>query len=548
MTDVEASVEESTINDAAAAPQDVENESGGSVAPKGEPPSPRHIHGLKWFIAVCAILSSTFLFSLDNTVVADVQPNIVNDFGSAEKLPWVGAAFGLGATSILPWGKAYGVFNIKWLYVGTVIIFEIGSAICGAANNMTALILGRVIAGVGGSGMYSGCLTYLAITTTPNEQPVLMSLVGMVWAVGTVLGPVVGGAFADSSATWRWAFYINLVIGAIFAPAYLFLLPDIDMQRNTPLAQKLKQVDWLGLFFFYAGMVCLIVAINFGGSVYSWSSGAEIAFWVVGGISWIIFGLTQHFTPFIQKAHRLYPTQLMRRPLLLNLQFQLFLSSGVLLGAAYYIPLYFQFAQGDSALQAAVRLLPYIMMVAAFALINGALMTKLGYYMPWYTFGGALILIGSALMYTVDISTKIGNVYGYTVLMGIGVGSYVHACYPVAQNLVGPTEIPDVISFMSVAQSTGITVFLAVMGTVYNNGAILKVQAVLPDATKAGVLEALTGTTSVIFDSLDEAVRSDVIGAIIEAMKPVWLILVVAGALSFVLSFFLGRDRLFGKR
>lgn len=102
-----------------------------------------------------AILSTTFLFSIDNTVVADVQPAIVNDFGSIELLPWVGAAFPLGAISILPFGKAFAVFNVKWMYIITTLGFEIGSAICGSAPNMTALILGRAIAGMSGSGMYS---------------------------------------------------------------------------------------------------------------------------------------------------------------------------------------------------------------------------------------------------------------------------------------------------------------------------------------------------------------------------------------------------------
>lgn len=188
------------------------------------------------------------------------------------------------------------------------------------------------------------------------------------------------------------------------------------------------------------------------------------------------------------------------------------------------------------------------MMVAAFALINGALMTKLGYYMPWYAFGGALVLIGSACMYTITIATDVSKIYGYTTLIGIGVGSYVQACYPVAQNLVAPTEISDVISFMSIAQSTGITVFLAIMGTVYSNKALQKVQVVLPDVLSTDILGAVTGTSSTIFNELDSTTKANVVSAIVDAMGPVWLILLVAGALSFVLSFFLGKDKLFGAK
>ena len=290
----------------------------------------REVHGVKWFMIVTAILSSMFLFALDNTVVADIQPEIIQRFGGIEKLPWLGAAFALGAVAILPWGKAYGVFNIKWLYVVSVAFFEIGSAICGASPNLNALIVGRAIAGVGGSGMYSGCLTYLTVTTTEQERPRYISFVGIVWGVGTVLGPVLGGAFAQSSATWRWAFYINLVVGALLAPVLLFGLPSIDLQNGTPFMVKLKQMDWLGIVVFNAAMVCFIMAINFGGSVFAWRSASEVVLWIMAGILFVVFGFTLRFHPFVSEKDRLYPVQLLKRLVLVNLQFQVFLASGVL--------------------------------------------------------------------------------------------------------------------------------------------------------------------------------------------------------------------------
>lgn len=167
-------------------------------------PVSRTIHGWKRTIAMVTILSTTFLFALDNTIVADIQPSIINQFHDVERLPWFGVGFGLGSTAVLPWGKAYGIYRVKWLFVSTVILFEAGSAICGAAPNVNALIIGRVLAGVGGSGMYSGCLTYISVTTSNTERPLYMAGVAVAWGAGTVIGPIVGGAFAGSSATWRW--------------------------------------------------------------------------------------------------------------------------------------------------------------------------------------------------------------------------------------------------------------------------------------------------------------------------------------------------------
>ena len=150
---------------------------------------PRDISGWKWGIVVLAILSSTFLFALDNTIVADVQPAIVLHFNDIANLPWLSVGFLLGAASTnLIWGKVYTQFNAKWTYVMCVALFEVGSALCGAAPNMDALIVGRVICGIGGAGMYVGVMTLLAATTTIQERPMYVGGTGMTWGLGTVLG------------------------------------------------------------------------------------------------------------------------------------------------------------------------------------------------------------------------------------------------------------------------------------------------------------------------------------------------------------------------
>lgn len=243
----------------------------------------------------------------------------------------MGVAFALGAIAILPWGRAYGVFDIKWLYIISVLLFEVGSALCGAAPNMNALIVGRVIGGVGGAGMYSGCLTYIAITTTNLERPMYMAGVAVVWGLGTVLGPVVGGAFTSSSATWRWAFYINLPIGAIFAPAYLFLLPSYDFRAGTSLMNKLKMMDWIAMAIFFAGTTCFTMAVNFGGTTYAWNSGSEIVLWVLSGVLLIVMAAVTIYHPLVSAENKLYPSHFLKRPVLVNLQVQLLLVSGVML-------------------------------------------------------------------------------------------------------------------------------------------------------------------------------------------------------------------------
>ena len=171
-----------------------------------EPAQPvRPYKGFRWFFVCVAIYSSAFLYGLDQTIVADIQAAAVETFGSVEKLGWLGIGFPLGSiATILVLGKAYGIWDIKYLYIASLVMFGVGSALCGGAPNMDALIVGRVSAGAGGAGMYLGVLNILAINTTLRERPIYMGLTGLVWGAGCILGPVIGGAFADSSATWRW--------------------------------------------------------------------------------------------------------------------------------------------------------------------------------------------------------------------------------------------------------------------------------------------------------------------------------------------------------
>ena len=184
----------------------------------------RQVTGPRWGLVVLSILSSTFLFSLDNTIVADIQPAIVRQFSSVDKLSWLPVAFLLGAAGTnLFWyvrihkpdstyinfhrrGQCYARFDAKYVYLLCVLLFEVGSTVCGAAPNMNALIVGRAICGLGGAGMYTGVMVLISVTTLEAERPLYFGLTGLTWGTGTILGPVIGGAFTDSSATWRWSF------------------------------------------------------------------------------------------------------------------------------------------------------------------------------------------------------------------------------------------------------------------------------------------------------------------------------------------------------
>ncbi|RYP69281.1 hypothetical protein DL769_005302 [Monosporascus sp. CRB-8-3] len=504
-----------------------------------EPADMRTVTGFKWLCAYTSILATVFLFAIDGTIVADLQLSILESLGEVAKLPWIGVATSLGTLSILPHGKAYGTFNIKLYFIGCILGFEAASALCGAAPTMDALIVGRAFLGVFGSGVYSGGLVFVAVMTTVKERPIYFSGIIAMWGLGSVLGPVVGGAFAQSSATWRWGFYINLPIGAFFAPAFSLCLPSFN-PKDISFAQKLRSMDMISIVIFQIGAVCYTMAISFGGVQFAFDSPAEISLWILTGVFLIVFALATIFHPGVSKEDRLYPAHLMKYFEIVNLQFQVFQCLGGIMMAIYYIPLIFQFTRGDGPLDAGVRLLPLVCMMVLFTILNGWAMPKYGYYMPWWLFGNAMILVGSALMFTVNSSTSESNIYGYTCLIGIGVGCFLTAGISVAQTKVPASDMTNVVGFMTVAQNLGAVTFLGISGSVFQNIAVARLSELLPNVSDDEVLQLTTGIHSTIYEGLDTNIQPAVIEQVTAAISNTFGILVAGSALGFIGSLFLG--------
>lgn len=507
---------------------------------------PRDITGWKWAVVVAAILSSTFLFALDNTIVADIQPVIVTHFDSVGKLSWLSVAFLIGAAATnLVWGKIFGQFNAKWTYILCVVLFEAGSALCGGAPTMDALIVGRAICGVGGSGMYVGVMTLLAATTTMHERPMYVGGTGLTWGLGTVLGPIIGGAFTDSSAGWRFAFYINLMIGAVCAPVYIFMLPNKDPRPGVSLVDRAREMDYLGGLLTIGAFVSGVMAVSFGGITYPWSSGKIIGLFVCSGVLFILLGLQQVYTIFTTTTRRIFPIEFFKSRTILILFCMTAAGGTAVFIPIYMIPIFFQFTRNDSALEAGVRLLPLIFLMIFAVITNGAVMSAYGVYMPWYTVGGILTVIGGALMYTVDTESSISRVYGYSVILGLGVGMFAQASFSVAQAVVAPELIPSAVGFITCAQVSGVTIALAIANSVFLNQSQTGIQKILPGVPVAEIQAAIAGAGSQFVASLSEGVKLEVLKAIVSAMSKTYILVITAGSLVVVLSALMKRERLF---
>jgi MFS family permease len=298
------------------------------------------------------------LYGLDNTIVADIQAPIIETFGSVEKLAWLGIGFPLGSISvILAVGKAYGIYDIKWVYIISLLNFVAGSALCGGAPNMSAEIFGRVWAGLGGAGMYLGVLNVMSLNTTPKERSIYIAGCALVWGLGCVLGPVIGGSLADSGAGWRWAFYINLLIFATASPIIVFVLEPYNPDPESTLGEKLKRMDWVGIVLNAALYTTFVIVFTFGGAEWAWNDGRTIAVIVVFGLILITFGIQQTFSIFTTPEARIFPVDFLRSRTLVIQYIAMSSTATGLFIPIYYIPVYFAFTRNDSAIDSAVRLL-----------------------------------------------------------------------------------------------------------------------------------------------------------------------------------------------
>ncbi|KAL8936306.1 MAG: hypothetical protein Q9216_005000 [Gyalolechia sp. 2 TL-2023] len=507
---------------------------------------PRDIAGWKWVVVILAIYSSQFLFALDQTIIANVQPVIVEQFDSVEKLTWLSVAFPIGAAGTnLVWGKVYAQFNVKWTYIISIIFFEVGSAICGAALNADAFIVGRAICGVSGAGMYVGLMTQVAVTTTIQERPMYVGGAGLVWGVGTVLGPIIGGAFTDSSATWRWSFYINLCIGAVCAPVYIFMLPNKDPRPGASLADRAREIDYLGAVLIIGASVSFVMALSFGGVMYPWDSSKIIGLFCCSAVLFTLLGAQQVLLYFTTVARRIVPVEFFKSRTVLIL-FAMTAAGGTsIFLPIYMIPIYFQFTRGDAALESGVRLLPYIMVMVFAVIANGAFLSKFGYYMPWYLAGGILIVAGGALMFTVDVTTSVAKIYGYTILIGFGVGLFAQASFSVAQAVVKPELIATSVGFISTGQIFGITFALAIANAIFLNRSETGIQELLPETPISEIQQTIAGVRSELFQNLSPPVRAQVLDVIVDSSSTTYALLIAAGALVAVLSLLLKREKLF---
>ncbi|KIW77427.1 hypothetical protein Z517_09873 [Fonsecaea pedrosoi CBS 271.37] len=420
-----------------------------------------------------------FLVTLDQNIISTAIPRITDEFDSIADIGWYGSAYLLTMCSFqLLMGKVYKFYPAKPVFLSGIVLFEVGSAVCGSAPSSVAFIIGRAVAGLGASGMFSGVMVILFHTVPLQQRPIWQGAFGGIFAIASVIGPLVGGAFTDN-VTWRWCFYINLPIGAVVVVVTMVVLrlSHQKLDKRAPgILGKVKQLDPLGNLVFFPGIICLILALQWGGTTYSWDNARVIVLLVLCAVLCLAFGGIQVWK---QEDGTVPPRIIKQRSVAAALWFSFFNGAGVMV-TVYYLPIWFQAIKGVSAVKSGIMLLPLVLSSVIASISSGIIISRVGYYTPFFILSSVATSIGAGLLCTFTSTTAHPAWIGYQVILGLGLGFGAQQGLNVVQTVLDRPDIATGTAVVMFLRFLGSAIFLPVAENIFLNGLVAKLTADLP--------------------------------------------------------------------
>ena len=442
--------------------------------------------GQRLFFTMASVFLVFFLVALDRTIIGTAIPRITDDFHSLGDVGWYGSSYLLTQCAFqLPFGKIYTLYSPKWVFITAIGILEVGSAICGSAPNSTAFIFGRAISGVGSGGIFSGAMIIIVYTVPLHKRPLYQGFAGSIFGIASVVGPLLGGAFTDH-VSWRWCFYINLPIaGVVLAILYFTLSMPHKTGGQTTLRQKFFRLDPLGTLFLMPSVVCLLLALQWGGSTYAWENARIITLLV---LFVILFGAFIVVQIWRGEDATVPPRIATQRSIAAGMWWGMCIGS-VLVVIVYYMPIWFQAVKNVNAVTSGIRLLPFILGIVVSSISAGITVKKLGYYTPFMIVSAVLMSIGTGLISTFTVDTGHAKWIGYQALLGLGMGMGMQQATLASQTVLSKQDVPIGASLMFFMQSLGGSLFLSVSQNVFSNRLIAGLHGKTLNVVNAGATE-----------------------------------------------------------
>ncbi|KAK7954856.1 hypothetical protein PG988_015550 [Apiospora saccharicola] len=404
-----------------------------------------YITGLRLLAVMIAVVLAAFLMLLDISIISTAVPRITSDFHSLPDVGWYAGAYHCCLQPLT--GKFYTEFSAKWTFLIFFLVFEVGSLVCGVATSSSMFIGGRVIAGLGSAGIMNGAMILIAGCVPLEKRPVYTGIMVGIAQLGLVCAPLIGGALTEYS-TWRWCFYINLPLGGVTA---IFL--------------ALTHLDLLGFALFTPFAVMFLLALQLGGHTYAWGSSQIIGLFC-GSLATAVVFVGWEWR--MGDRAMLPGGMLKQRVVLMGIVQGAFLMVTTTVGS-FYLPIYFQGVKGVGPTLSGVYMLPSILSQLLLVVVVGAVISKVGYYLPFAVLGGILNSIGNGLLSTLTPTTETAKWVGYQIVTGAGRGAAMQICIIAIQNALPPSQIPVGMSALIFFQNFLAAVFTVAAATVFTS-------------------------------------------------------------------------------
>jgi EmrB/QacA subfamily drug resistance transporter len=476
-------------------------------------------------LVFAGLMAGMFLAALDQTIVATALPTIVGELGGLSHLSWVVTSYMLASTVSTPlWGKLGDLYGRKLFFQAAIVIFLVGSMLSGLSQNMGELIGFRAIQGLGAGGLIVGAQAIIGAVVSPRERGRYMGVMGSVFAVASVAGPLVGGFFTGH-LSWRWVFYINLPVGALALAIVAAALPSRELHIK-------HVIDYTGATVLGIGVTALILALTWGGNTYAWGSGVIIGLLVAAVVLIVAFIEVER-----RAVEPLIPLGLFTMPV-----FRVASSLGALVGFSMFgvitfLPLFLQTVHGATPTTSGLQMVPIMAAMLTMSIWSGRRISASGRYRPYPIAGTIIMTLGIYLMSLLGISTPYWVAALYMAAVGAGLGLTMQVMVLAVQNSVPFKDLGTATSSAAFFRSIGGSIGVAVFGTIFAN----RLTASLPDAVRSSGAAAahFTPKQFAAFKHAQPALYNDYLHAFGHALHIVFLAAVPFAAAGILLALLL---------
>ena len=465
------------------------------------------------------IMLGMLLAAIDQTIVATALPTIVGDLGGLSHLAWVVTAYLLAETIATPlFGKLGDLYGRKRLFQAAIVIFVVGSALSGVATSMGELIAFRAIQGAGGGGLIVLAMAIIADVVSPRERGRYQGYFGAVFGAASVVGPLLGGFLTDH-LSWRWVFYVNLPLGIVALLVTSAVLPRTGRRRQV-------RIDWAGTAFLASGIACLVLLTTWGGTEYPWGSPAIIGLGVATLVLGALFVAVER-----RAAEPAIPLRLFRMRTFNVSSAVSFVVGMTMFGAITYLPTFLQVANGASASNSGLLLVPIMLGLLTTSIIAGQIITRTGRYRRFPMVGMAVTAVAMYLLSTLDTGSSRLESGLYMALLGAGIGMVLQILILATQNEAPVEDLGVATSTVTFFRSVGGSVGVALFGALFTSRLATLLGGAVP-----------TGMTPEQISLLPADQRAVLAGAFGDAITRVFLFAVPLLIAGFLVTFLL-RER-----